>query len=47
MKDLGLLTWNEIKEIDKSGSIVFAVLAPIEEHGWHLPIATDLIEGDY
>ncbi len=47
MKDLGMLTWNEIKEIDKSGSIVFVVLAPIEEHGWHLPIATDLIEGDY
>lgn len=34
MKDLGLLTWNEIKEIDKSGSIVFAVLAciPVTPH---------------
>lgn len=46
MRDLSLLTWKEIKEIDKSKSIVFAVLAPIEEHGLHLPLATDLIEGD-
>lgn len=46
MRDLSLLTWKEIKKIDKSKSIVFAVLAPIEEHGWHLPLATDLIEGD-
>ena len=47
MRDLSLLTWKEIKEIDKSKSIVFVVLAPIEEHGWHLPLATDLIEGDF
>lgn len=46
MRDLGLLTWKEIREINKSKSIVFALLAPIEEHGWHLPLATDLIEGD-
>ena len=46
MRNLSLLTWKEIKEIDKSKSIVFVVLAPIEEHGWHLPLATDLIEGD-
>ena len=46
MRDLSLLTWKEIKKIDKSKSIVFVVLAPIEEHGWHLPLATDLIEGD-
>ena len=46
MRDLSLFTWKEIKEIDKSKSVVFSVLAPIEEHGWHLPLATDLIEGD-
>ena len=22
-------------------------MAPIEEHGWHLPISTDLLEGEY
>ena len=47
MQGLSLLTWKEIKEIDKGKSIVFAVMAPIEEHGWHLPLATDLIEGEY
>jgi hypothetical protein len=33
MRDLGLLTWKEIREINKSKSIVFALLAPIEELG--------------
>lgn len=47
MRDLSLLTWKEIKRIDKTKSIVFAVMAPIEEHGWHLPLATDLLEGNY
>ena len=47
MKDLSLLTWKEIKELDKDKSIVSVVLAPIEEHGWHLPLATDLLEGEH
>ena len=47
MQDLSLLTWKEIREINKEKSIVFVVMAPIEEHGWHLPLATDLIEGEY
>ena len=47
MKDLSLLTWKEVKEINKRKSIVFVVLAPIEEHGTHLPLATDIIEGEY
>ena len=47
MRDLSMLTWKEIREIDKSKSILFVVMAPIEEHGWHLPIATDLMEGEY
>ena len=46
MRDLSLMTWKEIKEADKEKSIVFAVMAPIEEHGWCLPLATDLIEGE-
>lgn len=45
MKDLSLMTWKEIKEADKSRSVVFVVMAPIEEHGPCLPLATDLIEG--
>lgn len=47
MRDLSMMTWKEIKEIDKGKSIVFVVMAPIEEHGWHLPISTDLLEGEY
>jgi creatinine amidohydrolase len=47
MKDLSMLTWQEIRQTDKSRSMVFVVLAPIEEHGTHLPLATDLIEGEY
>jgi len=47
MKDLSLMTWKEIKEVDKDRSIVFAVMAPIEEHGWHLPLATDMVEGEF
>ena len=39
MKDLSLMTWKEIKQTDKEKSIVFAVLAPIEEHGPCLPLA--------
>ncbi len=39
------MTFNEIKAIDKEKSAVFVVMAPIEEHGLCLPLATDLIEG--
>ncbi|MBR3515512.1 MAG: creatininase family protein [Lachnospiraceae bacterium] len=46
MRDLSLLTWNEVRETDKSRSVVFVVLAPIEEHGTHLPLATDILEGE-
>ena len=45
MKDLSQMTWKEIKDINKDKSIVFIVMAPIEEHGIHLPLGTDLIEG--
>ena len=46
MKDLSLLTWKEIQDLDKEKNIVFVVMAPIEEHGWCLPLATDLLEGE-
>ena len=47
MRDLSLMTWKEVRKTDKSKSIVFVVLAPIEEHGTHLPLATDIVEGEY
>ena len=43
MRDLSLMTWKEIKEVEKKDSVVFVVMAPIEEHGWCLPLATDII----
>lgn len=46
MQDLSLLTWNEVKGLDKERSILFLTVAPIEEHGVCLPLATDLIEGE-
>ncbi len=46
MKDLSKMTWKEIRECDKKKGIVFVVMAPIEEHGCCLPLATDLIEGE-
>lgn len=46
MKDLSQMTWKEIKDVNKDKSIVFIVMAPIEEHGIHLPLGTDLIEGE-
>ena len=47
MRDLSTLTWAEVRDIDKRKSMVFTVFAPIEEHGLHLPLATDIIEGEY
>ena len=47
MKDISLMTWPEIKAVDKEKSIVFCVIAPIEEHGRCLPLATDILEGEY
>ena len=38
MKDLSQMTWKEIKDLDKDTSIVFIVMAPIEEHEIHLPL---------
>lgn len=45
MKDLSFMTWKEIGEVNKEKAIAFIVMAPIEEHGLCLPLATDLIEG--
>ncbi|SEL09579.1 creatininase family protein [Ruminococcus albus] len=47
MRDLSLLTWSEVMDINKRKSLVFIVIAPIEEHGTHLPLSTDIIEGEY
>ncbi len=40
-------TWKQIEKIDKSKSILFVTMAPIEEHSLHLPLGTDVYEGEH
>lgn len=37
------LSWVELEALDKNQSIVFLPLSPIEEHGPHLPLGTDVL----
>lgn len=36
------LSWTEVEALDKNQSIVLVPLSPIEEHGPHLPLGTDI-----
>ncbi len=36
------LSWKQIDELDREKSIFFLPLSPLEEHGPHLPVGTDL-----
>ncbi|MBY2477644.1 creatininase family protein [Clostridioides difficile] len=38
------LSWEDILNLDKEKLIVFVGIAPIEEHGKHLPIGVDIYE---
>lgn len=37
------MSWVELDELDKEKSIVILPISPIEEHGPHLPIGTDIL----
>ncbi len=39
------LTWPELEALDRSHTVVFVALSPLEEHGPHLPLGTDLYTG--
>jgi creatinine amidohydrolase len=39
---LSEMTWVDVEELDKQKSIVLVPVSPIEEHGPHLPLGTDL-----
>ena len=41
------LTWREIADLPKERSAVFVVIAPVEEHSHHLPLGTDIFEGQH
>ncbi len=44
--ELGDLTASELKSLDRARTAVFLTVSPIEEHGPHLPLATDIIESE-
>ncbi len=37
------LTWKQIEKLDKKKTILFIPISPLEEHGPHLPVGTDLL----
>lgn len=39
------LTWPQLEALDRSRTVVFVALSPLEEHGPHLPLGTDLYTG--
>ena len=42
---LPYLTWQEIRDLDKSKAAVVLPVGSIEQHGPHLPVATDTLTG--
>lgn len=37
------LTWKQIDALDRNKTIIFIPFSPLEEHGPHLPVGTDLL----
>ena len=37
------LNWKQIEQLDKNKTIFFLPISPLEEHGPHLPVGTDLL----
>ena len=37
------LSWKQIDELDRSKTLFFLPISPLEEHGPHLPVGTDLL----
>jgi creatinine amidohydrolase len=40
---LSELTWKQLDKLNRTTTIIFIPLSPLEEHGPHLPIGTDLL----
>lgn len=36
------MTWVEVGELDQDHTVIFVPLSPVEEHGPHLPLGTDI-----
>jgi creatinine amidohydrolase len=43
MRHLEELSWPELAALDRGRAVVFVPISPIEEHGPHLPLGTDLL----
>lgn len=43
IQQLTEMSWVEIEALDKDHSVVLLPLSPIEEHGPHLPVGTDIL----
>ena len=37
------MSWKQIENFDKDNAVVFIPISPLEEHGPHLPVGTDLL----
>ncbi|OPJ58206.1 creatininase family protein [Clostridium oryzae] len=46
IKNVMEMTWVEIEALDKEKTVLFVTIAPIEEHSRHLPLGTDIYEGE-
>lgn len=40
---LATLNWKQIDELDRDKTILFLPISPLEEHGPHLPVGTDIL----
>lgn len=40
------ITWQDVDKLPKEKTIVFVTIAPVEEHGKHLPLGVDIYEGE-
>lgn len=47
MKSILDYSWKEISSLPKDKTILFLTVAPMEEHGTHLPIGVDIQLGEY
>lgn len=47
VKNVMEMTWVDIQELDKEKTLLFVTIAPIEEHSHHLPVGTDIYEGEH
>jgi creatinine amidohydrolase len=41
------LNWMEIEKLDKEKTVIVSGVAPIEEHGIHLPMGVDVYETEH